>query len=77
VGHGERGAFGAAFGDVSGCGSCTTGASHSLDTEGNVGRHSSVAISDDGNPIVSYYDDDQDDLKVARAQFAVSGIIFE
>jgi hypothetical protein len=51
--------------------------SHSLDTEGNVGRHSSVAISDDGNPIVSYYDDDQDDLKVARAQFAVSGIIFE
>ena len=57
--------------------SCTTGASHSLDAQGDVGSNSSMAIGADGNPVVSYYDADNQFLKVTRAYFGVTGIIFE
>lgn len=44
---------------------CTTFASPVfLDTSGNVGEFTSLAIGQDGNPIISYHDEDTDDVKV-------------
>lgn len=38
------------------------------DTTNYVGRYTSIAIGTDGNPIVSYHDDTDDDLKVAKCK---------
>ncbi len=37
-----------------------------LDSAGNVGEYTSIAIGTDGNAVISYFDDTNDDLKVAR-----------
>lgn len=45
---------------------CSSGTSNAIVTAGNVGRHSSVAIDPFGRPIVAFYDDSTNGLKVAR-----------
>ena len=37
-----------------------------LDSTDSVGRHNAIAIGNDGNPIISYSDDTNDDLKVVH-----------
>jgi hypothetical protein len=45
---------------------CTTSTTiTAIDTTGNVGYHTSIAIGTNGNPIISYFDFDEWDLKVA------------
>jgi hypothetical protein len=45
---------------------CTTATSRSVDTAGYVGRYTSIAIGADAQPIISYYDSTNGDLKVAH-----------
>ena len=43
---------------------CTSGTNRTFDTEGDVGQNTSIAIGDDGNPLISYYDDTNDYLEL-------------
>jgi len=43
---------------------CSSGTIHVLDTDGNVGDESSIAIRDNGLPIISYHDNGNGSLKV-------------
>ncbi|MDP6095213.1 MAG: hypothetical protein QGG67_04355, partial [Gammaproteobacteria bacterium] len=45
---------------------CTEATSIDVDTEGNVGQHSSMTIGADGLPLVAYHDTISRDLKVVR-----------
>ncbi len=48
-------------------GDCTSvDAPMTVDNSGNVGQYSSLAIGTDGNPVISYRDSTQKDLKVAH-----------
>jgi hypothetical protein len=38
----------------------------SVDTVGDVGRFTSITIGTDGLPVISYYDNENHDLKVAK-----------
>jgi len=56
--------------DIS-CSSASTTAPYSnilmtIDDSVSVGRYNSIAIGTDGWPVISYYDDDNNDLKVAK-----------
>ena len=48
-----------------------------LETTGSVGLFTSVAIGDDGNPVIAYYDSTNDDLEVARVKMPVTGIAYQ
>ena len=50
---------------------------YTLETAGNVGHYTSVAIGADGNPVISHTDLSNDDLEVAVPVFAVTAIAFE
>ena len=56
---------------------CTSGTNQTLETTGNVGFDTSIAIGDDGNPIISHHDWGNGDLAVAIPVFTVTGIAFE
>ena len=57
---------------------CTTGTNHALVNDaGVVGDYSSVAIGVDGNPVISYRNATNSDLKIAVPMFSVTGIAFE
>jgi len=43
---------------------CTTGTNLTLETAGNVGHYTSVAIGADGNPVISHTDLSNDDLEL-------------
>ena len=47
---------------------CTSGTPRTLDTAGNVGFYTSIAIGTDNIPVISYFDDTNDDLKRYRCQ---------
>jgi len=54
---------------VAHCGnaSCSTGNTiTTVDSIGDVGRYTSIAIGVDGNPVISYFDDPNGDLKMAH-----------
>jgi hypothetical protein len=42
----------------------TTNTIRTLDSTGNVGVHTGIAIGTDNNPVISYFDDTNDDLKL-------------
>ena len=48
-----------------------------LETSDNVGQYTSVGIGSDGNPVISHFDDTNDDLELAIATVAVVGVGFE
>jgi len=59
------------YGDlkVAHCGnpSCSSGNTiYTVDSTGDVGQYSSIAIGTDGNPVISYYDFTNGDLKVVK-----------
>jgi hypothetical protein len=43
---------------------CSSGTNVTLETTGYVGWYTSVAIGDDGNPVISHYDTTNGDLEL-------------
>ena len=46
--------------------SCSTRINTTIDSVGNVGQYTSITIGADGYPVISYYDDTNSHLKVAK-----------
>ncbi len=55
---------------------CTSGNSTALDSAGQVGQYTAIAMGTDGRAVVSYHDTTNSKLKVARATVTVTGLAF-
>lgn len=55
---------------------CSTGAAVTLDSTGDVGTYTSIAVGTGLNPVISYYYAPSQDLKVIEMNSTVTGIVF-